>query len=247
MDKEDVLLYGRNTVIELLKSDSRTIEKLIISNGEKKGSIIKIEGLAKEKNIKIKYKDKIYLDEISNGENHQGVIAYTSPYKYKSIEDIFKSAEEKGETPFIIILDNIEDSHNFGAIIRTAESAGVHGIIIPKRRSVSVNSFTAKSSVGAIEYVNIVKVSNINNTIKELKQRGVWIYGADMTGDNYYKTNLKGSIALVIGNEGKGISRLVKENCDGLIKIDMNGNINSLNASVAAGILIYEIVRQRRN
>ncbi len=246
MPNKDII-FGRNPVMEILKSESRTVDRLYAAKGDNKGSINKILGIAKDKGIRVEYEDRKRLDEISGGENHQGVIAYVSPYSYKEIDDIFKTAEKEGKPPFILLLDNLEDMHNFGAIIRTAECAGVHGIIIPKRRSVSVNSFTAKASAGAVEFMNIVKVSNLNAAIKELKERGVWVYGADMDGSYYYETDLTGPVALVIGSEGKGISRLVKENCDGIVKIPMNGKINSLNASVAAGILIYEIVKQRGN
>ncbi len=244
MAKED-MIWGRNPVIEALKSENRTIERLYIADGDTKGSINKIIAIAREKKIRIENVDRRKLDDMTGGEVHQGVAAEISPYSYKEIDDIFRTAEEKGEAPFIIILDNIEDSHNFGAIIRTAECAGVHGIIIARRRSVSVTPFTVKASAGATEFVNIVKVSNITSTIEKLKEKGVWVYGADMDGDYYYNTNLTGPIALVIGSEGKGISRLVKENCDAIVKIPMNGKINSLNASVASGILVYDIVRQR--
>lgn len=231
--------------MELLKSQNRTIQRLSISKGENKGSINKIIGIANDRGIRIEYIDKKNLDRVADGGNHQGVVAYVTSYIYKDIEDIFEEAQKKEEAPFILILDNLEDIHNFGAIIRTAEAAGVHGIIIPERRSVSVNSSVAKASAGAVEFVNIVKVKNLNDTIRELKSRGLWIYGADMNGEYYSKADLKGAIGLVIGNEGKGMSRLVKENCDMMLKIPMKGKINSLNASVASGILIYEIVNQR--
>ncbi|MDO5707128.1 MAG: 23S rRNA (guanosine(2251)-2'-O)-methyltransferase RlmB [Andreesenia angusta] len=244
MSKEDIV-FGRNPVMELLKSQNRTIQRLSISKGENKGSINKIIGIANDRGIRIEYIDKKNLDRVADGGNHQGVVAYVTSYIYKDIEDIFEEAQKKEEAPFILILDNLEDIHNFGAIIRTAEAAGVHGIIIPERRSVSVNSSVAKASAGAVEFVNIVKVKNLNDTIRELKSRGLWIYGADMNGEYYSKADLKGAIGLVIGNEGKGMSRLVKENCDMMLKIPMKGKINSLNASVASGILIYEIVNQR--
>lgn len=245
MDKND-LIEGRNPVIEALKSEERSVEKLFVSKGEQKGSVNKILGMAKDKRIQIEYVERVKLDEMTESKSHQGVVALVSPYKYKELEDIFDTAKERGEDPFILILDGIEDVHNFGAIVRTAECAGVHGVIIPKRRSASVNSTVLKTSAGAAEYMNIVKVTNLAATIDELKSKGVWIYGADMDGDYYYDMNLKGPIALVVGSEGKGMSRLTKEKCDALVKIPMSGKISSLNASVASSIVIYEVVKQRR-
>lgn len=240
--RED-LIIGRNAVVEALESN-KTLENILISKGNNKGSINKIIGLAKENRIPIKTVDKKRLDEISEGENHQGVAAYTTPYKYYSVEEILESSKDK--SPFILILDEIQDPHNFGAIIRTAEVFGVDGIIIPKRRSVGITPIVYKSSVGAVEHVKIAKVNNINNTIDFLKENNIWIYGADMATDKYiYSENLKGPIALVVGSEGKGISKLTKEKCDILVKIPMSGQINSLNASVAGGIVMYEISRQR--
>lgn len=245
MERND-LIEGRNPVIEALKSEERSVEKIFVSKGENKGSINKILGIAKEKRIQIEYVEKSKLDTMMDGKSHQGVVALVSPYRYRELEDIFSTAEERGEDPFILILDGIEDVHNFGAIIRTAECAGVHGVIIPKRRSASVNSTVLKTSAGAVEYMNIVKVTNLASTMDELKSRGVWIYGADMDGEYYYDMNLKGPIALVVGSEGKGMSRLTKEKCDALVKIPMTGKISSLNASVASSIVIYEVVKQRR-
>lgn len=245
MDRND-LVEGRNPVIEALKSEERSVEKLFVSKGENKGSVNKILGMAKDKKIQIEHVDRSKLDEMTEGKAHQGVVALVSPYKYKELEDIFETASERGEDPFILILDGIEDVHNFGAIVRTAECAGVHGVIIPKRRSASVNSTVLKTSAGAVEYMNIVKVTNLAATIDELKARGVWVYGADMDGEYYYDMNLKGPIALVVGSEGKGMSRLTKEKCDALVKIPMSGRISSLNASVASSIVIYEVVKQRR-
>lgn len=244
MENEDIVI-GRNPVAEIIKAGKRTIEKILVTDRETKGSISQILGMAKEKRIKIEYTKKEKLDKLSQGENHQGIVAITSPYEYKSLEDIFKSAEERNEDPFILILDGLEDVHNFGAIIRTAESAGVHGIIIPKRNSVYVNSTVYKTSSGAVEYVNIVKVTNIAETIVALKEKGVWVYGIDMSGENYYNTNLTGPVALVTGSEGKGIRKLVKERCDGNLKIPMKGKVSSLNASVATSIVVYEVVKQR--
>lgn len=242
---KDVYVVGRNPVLELLKTDKQ-IDKIYILKGDLQGSIKKIIGAARDKNIIIQEVDKVKLDSMADGNAHQGVAALVTGFVYSSVEDILKKAEDLQEDPFIIILDGIEDTHNLGAIIRTAECAGAHGVIIPKRRSAMVNQTVYKSSAGAVEHMMVADVSNISNTIDELKKKGVWIYGADMNGESYYfNSNLKGSIGLVIGNEGKGISRLVKEKCDGLVKIPMSGNISSLNASASAAILIYEVIRQR--
>lgn len=242
--RED-LIIGRNAVIEALKSD-RTIESILIAKGDTKGSITVLLALAKEKRIVVKEVDRKKLDQISENGNHQGVIAYVTPYKYVEVEEILQQAKSKGESPFIVILDEIEDPHNFGAIIRTAEICGVHGIIIPKRRNVGVTPVVYKSSAGALEYMKIAKVSNINTTIDYLKKEGIWIYGAHMETQTYcYDADFSGSAALVIGSEGKGISKLTKEKCDVLVKIPMIGKITSLNASVAGGILMYEILKQR--
>ncbi|MBU5438663.1 23S rRNA (guanosine(2251)-2'-O)-methyltransferase RlmB [Tissierella sp. MSJ-40] len=238
-------IVGRNPVLELLKSD-KEVEKIYVLNGDNKGSINKIIGIAKDRNIVIQQVDKNKLDNLAEGNSHQGVAALATSYSYSSIEEIFYSAKEKNQDPFIIILDGIEDPHNLGAIIRTAECGGAHGIIIPKRRSASVTQTVYKSSAGAVEHMLVAKVNNISSTIDDLKEKGLWIYGADMEGNEYhFNTNLTGSLALVIGNEGKGISRLVKEKCDVLVKIPMLGNISSLNASNAASILIYEVIRQK--
>ncbi|WP_097028504.1 23S rRNA (guanosine(2251)-2'-O)-methyltransferase RlmB [Clostridium peptidivorans] len=239
------ILEGRNAVIEALKADT-TIEQVLVAKGDTKGSINLILSLAREKKIVVKEVDRKKLDSISETGSHQGVIAYKTPYKYCDVVDILNYAKEKGEKPFIVILDEIEDPHNFGAIIRTAEVSGVHGIIISKRRSVGVTPTVYKSSAGAVEHVKIAKVSNINSTIDELKENGIWVYGADIKGEQYcYEANLEGSIALIIGSEGKGMSKLTQEKCDVLIKIPMLGRVNSLNASVAGGILMYEILKQR--
>jgi 23S rRNA (guanosine2251-2'-O)-methyltransferase len=242
--RED-LIEGRNAVIEALKSD-RTIEYILVAKGDTVGSISVVMGLAKEKGIVTKEVDRRKLDQMSQTSSHQGVIAIVTPYKYFELNDIFKHAEEKGEKPFIIILDEIEDPHNFGSIIRTAEVCGAHGIIIPKRKNVGATPVVYKTSAGAIEHVKIVKVTNINTVIEQIKERGVWVYGADMTGENYiFDTNLTGAVALVIGSEGRGISKLTKEKCDVLVKIPMVGKITSLNASVAGGIMMYEIMKQK--
>lgn len=242
MDEQYVV--GRNPVLELLKTD-RQIDKLYVLKGDVQGSINKILGIAKEKNIIIQQVDRKKLDSMSEGNAHQGVAALVTGYKYSTVEEILKKASDKNEKPFVIILDGIEDTHNLGAIIRTAECAGVHGVIIPRRRSAIVNQTVYKSSAGAVEHMLIANINNITNVIEELKDHGLWIYGADIDGENYhFNTSMTGSIALVIGNEGKGLSRLVKEKCDVLVKIPMLGKIASLNASTAASILIYEVVRQ---
>ena len=236
---------GRNAVLELLESD-RDINKIYISDGEKHGSINKIIALAKEKKIIINEISKAKINQIAQTENNQGVIAIVPPFNYCEIEDILEVAKNKKEKPFIIILDGIEDPHNLGSIIRTAETAGVHGIIIPKRRAVAVNSTVSKVSAGAVEHIKIARVNNINETINYLKENDIWIYGTDMNTDKYYyDEDFTGNIAIVIGSEGFGMSRLVKENCDFLVKIPMKGKITSLNASVSAGIVIYEAVKQR--
>lgn len=242
--RED-LIEGRNAVIEALKSD-KTIEQILVAKGDSEGSINVIYALAKEKSIVLKEVERKKLDQMSETGSHQGVIAITTPYKYFEIEDILKYAAEKGEAPFIIILDEIEDPHNFGSIVRTAEVCGAHGIIIPKRRNVGVTPTVYKSSAGAVEHMKIAKVSNINNAIEKLKENNIWIYGADMDGQNYcFDTNFSGAVAIVVGSEGKGISKLTKEKCDGLVKIPMKGKVTSLNASVAAGIIIYEVIKQK--
>ena len=240
------LIEGRNPVIEAIKSD-RQIDKIMISNSSKEGSIKKVIALAKEKNIIIQYVDKNKLDEISQSHSHQGVIAKVSEYKYFELDEVIENIKRKSEEAFIIILDEITDPHNFGSIIRTADAVGAHAIIVPKRRSVHITPIVAKSSAGAVEYVPICKVTNIVNTIKKLKQEGLWIAAADMDGQVFYEQNLKGPLGVVIGSEGFGISRLVKENCDFTVKMPMIGNVTSLNASVAGGILLYEVFRQRNN
>jgi len=238
-------IEGRNSVIELLESD-RDINKIFIQKGEKHGSINKIIALAKEKRVVTVEVEKVKLNQMAQSENHQGVIAIVPPFDYCEVQDILDLAKERNEAPFILILDGIEDPHNLGSIIRTAETAGVHGIIIPKRRACGVNSTVYKVSAGAVEHMKIARVNNINETIKMLKENDVWICGTDMdTNKYYYNQDLKGSIAIVIGSEGFGMSRLVKENCDFLVRIPMKGKITSLNASVSAGIVMYEAVKQR--
>lgn len=238
---------GRNAVIELLES-GRDINKIFISNGEKHGSINKIINMAKQRKVLITEVNKSKLKEMAKTENYQGVIAIVPPFEYCDVDDIIEEAKKRNEPPFIVILDGIEDPHNLGSIIRTAETAGVHGIIIPKRRAAYVNSTVAKVSAGAIEYMKVARVNNLNETIKSLKENGIWICGTDISTNTYYdKQDFTGPIAIIIGSEGFGISRLVKENCDFLVKIPMKGKITSLNAAVSAGIVIYEAVKQKKN
>ncbi len=239
------IIEGRNPVIEALRSDAE-IDTILINKDAAQGSLNKIFELAKKKNILIKNVDRALLDRLSENKKHQGVIAEAMEYKYKDIDDIFNYAKEKNEKPFIVILDEITDVHNLGSIIRSAECLGAHGVIIPKRRAAQVNSVVAKSSAGAIEYLPVCRVTNISDTLETLKEKGLWIYGADMEGEKYiYEENFDVPVGLVIGSEGSGLGRLVKEKCDILIKIPMKGHINSLNASNAASIIIYEIMKQR--
>lgn len=247
MEKEEYndQVEGRNAVLELLES-GRDINKILVANGEKHGSIHKILAIAKERKIIVTEMERNKLNQIAQTPNNQGVIAIVPPYDYCKVEDILEEAKRKNEMPFILILDGIEDPHNLGSIIRTAETAGVHGIIIPKRRVASVNSTVSKVSAGAVEYMKIARVNNINETIRYLKEQDVWICGTDMdTNTIYTKQDYKMPIAIVIGSEGFGMSRLVKENCDFLVKIPMKGKITSLNASVSAGIIMYEVVKNR--
>lgn len=240
----DNLVIGRNAVLELLKSD-REIENVLVAKGEREGSINRIIALCKEKKIVIKNVDRKKLDFMCGGANHQGVAANVPAHEYSSIDDILAYAEEKGEAPFLIICDEIEDSHNLGAIIRTAEACGAHGIIIPKRRNVGLNFIVAKTSCGALEYMRVARVTNLASTIEELKKKNIWVYAADMDGQRWDKTDFSGGVALVVGNEGNGVGRLVKEKCDVIVSLPMLGKVNSLNASVAAGIIMYEIAKQR--
>ena len=237
---------GRNAVLELLES-GKDINKIFITKGEKHGSINRIMAIARENKIVMVEKDKKQMDEIAQNENYQGVIAIVPPFEYCEIEDILQVAKERKESPFILLLDGIEDPHNLGAIIRTAETAGVHGVIIPKRRAASVNSTVNKVSAGAVQYMKVARVTNLTETIKRLKEAGLWIIGTDMEAKtDYYNQDLTGPICLIICSEGFGMSRLVKENTDILVKIPMKGKITSLNASVSAGIIVYEAVKQRK-
>ena len=238
-------IEGRNAVLELLESD-RDINKIFVASGDRNGSINKIIAIAREKKIVMVEVNKAKLDLMSNSDNHQGVIAIVPPFEYCDVDDILNTAKEREEDPFILILDGIEDPHNLGAIIRTAETAGVHGIIIPKRRACTVNSTVTKVAEGAAMHMNIARVNNINEAIRYLKDNGVWVCGTDIDTDKYYyNQDLTGPLAIVIGSEGFGMAKLVKENCDFLVKIPMKGKITSLNASVSAGIVTYEAVRQR--
>ncbi len=238
-------IEGRNSVLELLES-GKDVNKIFIEKGEKHGSINKIVGIARDRKIVIVEVDKVKLNKMSQTQNHQGVIAIVPPFNYCQVEDILQKAKDKNEKPFVLILDGIEDPHNLGSIIRTAETAGVHGIVIPKRRACSVNSTVYKVASGAVEHMNIARVNNINDTIKYLKGNDVWIYGTDINAEKYYyEENLTGAVAIVIGSEGFGMGKLVRENCDVLLKIPMKGEITSLNAAVSAGIVIYEAVKQR--
>jgi len=242
--KNELTIEGRNAVMEAFKS-GKTIDKIFILDGCTDGAVSSIRREAKKSGCIMKFVSRERLDQISTTGKHQGVIAYAAAYHYSEIDDIFKKAKEKGEDPFVFILDNIEDPHNLGAIIRSANVAGAHGVIIPKNRAVGLTATVAKTSAGALNYTPVVKVTNISKTIEELKNRGMWFVCADMDGDVMYDMNLTGPIGLVIGNEGSGVSRLVREKCDMIASIPMHGEIESLNASVAAGILAYEIVRQR--
>ncbi len=245
-NQADCQVEGRNSVIELLKS-GKDINKLFVQKGEKHGSIIEIINLAKKNKVVFTEIEKAKLDKMATTNNHQGVIAIVPPYQYCEVEDIIELAKQRKEKPFILILDGIEDEHNLGSIIRTAECTGVHGIIIPKRRSALVNATTNKTSAGAVQYMKIARVNNLTETIKYLKENDIWIYGTDMEGTAFYnEQDYNSGVAIVIGSEGFGISRLVKENCDFLIKIPMQGKINSLNASVSAGIVMYEVLNQRK-
>ena len=244
MRYEEFTIEGRNAVIEAFRS-GKTIDKLFVLDGCHDGPVNTITREARKGDTIINYVSKERLDSMSKTGKHQGVIAYAAAYEYAEVDDILAAAREKNEPPFIFILDNIEDPHNLGAIIRTANLAGAHGVIIPKRHAVGLTATVARTSAGALNYTPVAKVTNISATIEELKKEGLWFVCADMGGDVMYNIDLKGAIGLVIGNEGEGVSRLVKEKCDFIASIPMKGNIDSLNASVAAGVLAYEIVRQR--
>ena len=243
LNKSDVIA-GRNPVSEAIRN-GRAIDKILVARGEKNGAVVGILAKAREKQILVKEVDRTKLDFVCGNETHQGIVAFAAVREYSTVEDILSYAEEKGEAPFIMILDEVEDPHNLGAIIRTAECAGVHGVIIPKRRSAGLSYTVGKASAGAVEYMRVARVTNIAVLIDELKEKGVWVYGADMNGTDYSKCDFSGACAIVIGNEGKGISRLVREKCDVIVSLPMKGKINSLNASVAAGILMYSAMKNR--
>ena len=238
------IIEGRNPIIEALKNN-RSIEKIMVNKASKEGSIKKILAMAKENKVIIQEVDRHKLDEMSESHAHQGVIAITSDYRYYDLDEILEIPKERGEDPFFIILDGITDPHNLGSIIRTADAVGAHAVIIPKRRSVQITPIVAKASAGAVEYLPVCKVTNIVNTIKTLKENGLWIAAVDMDGQTFYQQNLGGPLGLVVGSEGEGISRLVKQNCDFTVSMPMSGNVTSLNASVAGGILLYEVYSQR--
>ena len=245
-EEESLVICGRNAVLEAFRS-GRTIDRLYVQEGVADGTLQSILRTAKKTDAIINFVNKDRLNKYAEGDKHQGVVAMAAAYNYAEVEDILNAAKEKGEPPFIIVLDDIEDPHNLGAIIRTANQAGAHGVIIPKRHAVGLTATVARTSAGAINYTPVAKVTNISRTIEELKEKGIWFACADMSGELMYNCNLTGAIGLVIGSEGSGVSRLVKEKCDFVVKVPMFGQIDSLNASVAAGVLAYEIVRQRMN
>lgn len=245
-EEESLVIYGRNAVLEAFRS-GKTIDRLYVQEGVADGTLQSILRTAKKTDAVINFVNKDRLNKYAEGDKHQGVVAMAAAYNYAEVEDILNAAKAKEEPPFIIVLDDIEDPHNLGAIIRTANQAGAHGVIIPKRHAVGLTATVARTSAGAINYTPVAKVTNISRTIEELKEKGIWFACADMSGELMYNCNLTGAIGLVIGSEGSGVSRLVKEKCDFVVKIPMFGQIDSLNASVAAGVLSYEIVRQRMN
>ena len=242
--ENESLIEGRNPVLEAFRS-GKTVDKLYVQDGCRDGAVLTIVREAKKQGTILRFVKREYLDSMSETKSHQGVIARSAAYSYAEVDDILALAREKEEDPFVVVLDGIEDPHNFGSIIRTAHQAGAHGIIIPKHRSVGITAVAAKASAGAVNYIPVAKVANISQTIEDLKKEGIWFACADMDGETMYRANLKGPIGLVIGNEGKGVSRLVREKCDLCVSIPMRGKIDSLNASVAFGVLAYEIVRQR--
>lgn len=244
MEKErrEDCIAGRNAVMEALKS-GRHLDSVLIARGDRQGSIAAIVARCREQGVPVKEADVRKLDALAA--NHQGVVAMAACKEYVTLEALFEVAEQRGESPFFILCDELEDPHNLGAILRTAEAAGAHGVIVPRRRSVGLTSTVYKASAGAVEYVPVARVANINDAIRELKERGVWVYGLDMDGEDWCATDMTGATALVVGSEGRGVSRLVRENCDFILSLPMNGRVNSLNASVACGIVMYEVARQR--
>ena len=245
MGYHESLTEGRNAVLEAFRS-GKTVDRLFVLDGCQDGPVKTILREAKKQDTMVQYVKKERLDQLSETKNHQGVIAYCAACEYAEVSDILENAKKKGESPFIVLLDGIEDPHNLGAIIRTANQAGAHGVIIPKRRAVGLTATVARTSAGAVNYTPVAKVTNLVTVMEDLKKEGMWVVCADMDGEEMYSLNLKGPIGLVIGNEGEGVSRLVKEHCDMVASIPMKGDIDSLNASVAMGVLAYEIVRQRR-
>ena len=245
-EETSLVIYGRNAVLEAFRSD-RTIDRLYVQEGVADGTLQSILRAAKKTDTIISFVSKDRLNKYAEGDKHQGVVAMAAAYDYAEVDDILNAASKKGEPPFIIVLDDIEDPHNLGAIIRPANQAGAHGVIIPKRHAVGLTATVARTSAGAINYTPVAKVTNISRTIDELKEKGIWFACADMSGELMYNCNLTGALGLVIGSEGSGVSRLVKEKCDFVVRVPMFGQIDSLNASVAAGVLAYEIVRQRLN
>ena len=241
---EDVLI-GRNAVTEALRA-GRGINKILLADGDREGQVSEIVALAKERGIILQFVERSKIEAVAGGLRHQGVLAYVAPVAYAELEDILAKAEAAGEPPFLLLLDELEDPHNLGALLRTADATGVHGVLIPKRRSVPLTATVAKTSAGAVEYVPVARIGNIAQTLKKLKEKGFWVAGADMDGtQNYYDADLTGPLVLVVGSEGKGMGRLTKEQCDFVVKMPMVGKINSLNASVAGSILMYESMRQR--
>ncbi|HAK74407.1 MAG TPA: 23S rRNA (guanosine(2251)-2'-O)-methyltransferase RlmB [Sporomusaceae bacterium] len=236
---------GRNSVAEVLKS-GRSINKILVAKGERHGAIKEIIGQARSQGLVVQEVDPAKLDQITEGMRHQGVVAMVAPVAYAELEDILGKAQESGEQPFIVLLDELEDPHNVGAILRTSDATGVHGVLLPKRRSSPLTATVAKTSAGAVEYVPVARIGNISQTLKKLKKQGLWVVGADMDGDkNYYEADLTGPIVVVVGSEGQGMGRLTKEECDFVVRIPMKGKITSLNASVACSLLLYEVLRQR--
>ena len=239
------ILAGRNSVTEALRS-GRSINKLLVQDGIKGGSVSEIIGVAKSASVVVEFCKGERLDKLADGLRHQGFVALAAPIRFHSLEEVLALAKEKDETPFLLLLDELQDPQNVGALIRTADAAGVHGVLLPKRRSCPLNAVVAKISAGAVEYVPVVQIGNITQTIEELKKLGFWIAGADMNGEDYYKSNLTGPMVIVVGAEGKGLGRLVKEKCDIIVSLPMQGGVSSLNASAAGAVLLYEVVRQRR-
>lgn len=236
---------GRNSVAEVLKS-GRSINKILVAKGERHGAIKEIIGQARSQGLVVQEVDSAKLDQITEGMRHQGVVAMVAPVAYAELEDILGKAQDNGEQPFIVLLDELEDPHNVGAILRTSDATGVHGVLLPKRRSSPLTATVAKTSAGAVEYVPVARIGNISQTLKKLKKQGLWVVGADMDGDkNYYEADLTGPIVVVVGSEGQGMGRLTKEECDFVVRIPMKGKITSLNASVACSLLLYEVLRQR--